>query len=115
MDNNVVISTRVRLARNLKDYPFPCKLNEKGMIEVDNKVRDALVSGNSAIAKDFQYIDFDNMSDTMKVSLVEKHLVSPEFISNTKGRALLLLNDGTVGIMLNEEDHIRLQVIKEGF
>ena len=115
MDNNVVISTRVRLARNLKDYPFPCKLNEQGMIEVDSKVRDALVSGNSAIAKDFQYIDFDNMSDTMKVSLVEKHLVSPEFISNTKGRALLLLNDGTVGIMLNEEDHIRLQVIKEGF
>ena len=83
MDNNVVISTRVRLARNLKDYPFPCKLDLKGMVEVDSKVRDALVRGNSAIAKDFQYIDFDNMSDTMKVSLVEKHLVSPEFISSS--------------------------------
>ncbi|MCH5202276.1 MAG: protein arginine kinase [Oscillospiraceae bacterium] len=115
MDNNVVISTRIRLARNLKDYPFPCRLNETGMNEVNEKIRDALLQGNSAIAKDFQYIDFEDMSDTMKVSLVEKHLVSPEFISNTKGRALLLLNDGTVGIMLNEEDHIRLQIIEKGF
>lgn len=115
MDNNIVISTRVRLARNLKDYPFPCKLNVQGMNEINSKVKEALINGNSAIAKDFQYIDFDNMTDTMKVSLVEKHLVSPEFISNTQGRALLLLNNGTVGIMLNEEDHIRLQVIEKGF
>ncbi len=115
MDKNVVISTRIRLARNLKDYPFPCKLSEKGREEVNDKVRDALINGNSAIAKDFQYIDFENLTETMKVSLVEKHLVSPEFISNTSGRALLLLNDGTVGIMLNEEDHIRLQVIEKGF
>lgn len=115
MDNNIVISTRVRLARNLKEYPFPCKLSYEGMDEINNKVKEALINGNSAIAKDFQYIDFDNMTDTMKVSLVEKHLVSPEFISNTKGRALLLLNNGTVGIMLNEEDHIRLQVIEKGF
>jgi protein arginine kinase len=115
MDNNVVISTRIRLARNLKDFPFPCRLNQKQMEQVDSKVCDALTNGNSAIAKDFQYIDFNDMDDATKVSLVEKHLVSPEFISNTKGRALLLLNDGTVGIMLNEEDHIRLQVIKEGF
>lgn len=115
MDNNVVISTRIRLARNLKDYPFPCKLNPKGMEEVNSKVRDALANGNSAIAKDFEYIDFTGMDDNMKVSLVEKHLVSPEFISNTRGRALLTLNNGTVGIMLNEEDHIRLQVIEKGF
>ena len=115
MDNNVVISTRVRLARNLKNYPFPYKLNEKGRAEVNEKVKDALKNGNSAIAKDFQYINFDNMTDSMKVSLVEKHLVSPEFISNTKGRALLMLNNPTVGLMLNEEDHIRLQVIEKGF
>lgn len=115
MDNNVVISTRIRLARNLRDYPFPCKLNQKGMEEVNEKVRDALLKGNSAIAGDFQYIDFENMPNSTKVSLVEKHLVSPEFISNTNGRALLLLNDGTVGIMLNEEDHIRLQIIEKGF
>lgn len=115
MDNNIVISTRIRLARNLKDYPFPCRLSDKGKAEVDEKVRKALINGNSAIAKDFQYIDFDNMSETMKVSLVEKHLVSPEFISNTSGRAVLLLNNGTVSIMLNEEDHIRLQVIENGF
>jgi protein arginine kinase len=115
MDKNIVISTRIRLARNLKDFPFPCRLNTEEMEKVDSLVCNALTNGNSAIAKDFQYIDFNDTDDITKVSLVEKHLVSPEFISNTQGRALLLLNDGTVGIMLNEEDHIRLQVIKEGF
>ena len=38
MDNNIVISTRIRLARNLKDYPFPCRLSDKGKAEVDEKV-----------------------------------------------------------------------------
>ena len=42
MDNNIVISTRIRLARNLKDYPFPCRLSDKGKAEVDEKVRKAL-------------------------------------------------------------------------
>lgn len=115
MDNNAVISTRIRLARNLRNYPFPCRLNIQGREEVNQKVADALKNGNSAIAKDFEYTDFDAMSDIMKVSLAERHLVSPEFISNTKGRALLMLKDGTVSLMLNEEDHIRLQIILDGY
>lgn len=115
MDNSVVISTRIRLARNLKSYPFPCRLNYQGREEVNQRVADALQNGNSAIAKDFELVDFDSMSDTQKASFVERHLVSPEFIGNTKGRALLMLSDETVSLMLNEEDHIRLQIIMDGY
>ena len=114
MSNNVVISTRVRLARNLKDYPFPCKLSRQGREEVIEKVRDAVKNGNSVLADDFSYIKMSELDPRQSVSLVEKRLVSPEFISNSEGRALLLSSDESLSIMLNEEDHIRLQVITKG-
>ncbi len=112
--SNVVISTRVRLARNLKDYPFPCKLSQQGREEVIEKVRDAVKNGNSVLADDFSYIKMSEVDPVKRVSLVERRLVSPEFISDTEGRALLLSSDNSLSVMLNEEDHIRLQVITRG-
>ena len=115
MSSEVVISTRIRLARNLKDYPFPCKLGEQGREKVIEKVKSAVKDGHSAIASDFSFIKMDALTPQQSVSLVERRLVSPEFISDTKGRALLLSSDESLSIMINEEDHIRLQVIKKGF
>ena len=112
--SDIVISTRVRLARNLKDYPFPCRLGRQGREKVIESVRDALINGNSAIAGDFKFIKMSELDPQQSVSLVEKHLVSPEFISDPEGRALLLSKDESLSIMLNEEDHMRLQVIKKG-
>ena len=112
--SNVVISTRIRLARNLKGYPFPCKLNSQGREEVIEKVRDAVKNGNSVLADDFSFIKMSGLDPKQSVSLVEKRLVSPEFISDPDGRALLLSSDESLSIMINEEDHIRLQVITEG-
>ncbi len=111
---STVISTRVRLARNLKDYPFPLKLSEQGREKVIELVKKAITESNSAIANDFSFIKISDLDPRQSVSLVEKRLVSPEFISETKGRALLLSKDESISIMLNEEDHIRLQVIKKG-
>lgn len=112
--SNIVISTRVRLARNLKDYPFPCRISQQGRECVNDKVKMAIKNSNSAIANDFSYIKISELNPTQAVSLVEKRLVSPEFISDTTGRALLLYKDETISIMLNEEDHIRIQVITQG-
>ena len=112
--SDIVISTRVRLARNLKDYPFPCRLGTQGREKVIESVRDALLNGNSAIAGDFRFIRMSELEAQQSVSLVEKRLVSPEFISSSEGRALLLSKDESLSIMLNEEDHIRLQVIQKG-
>lgn len=110
----VVISTRVRLARNLKGYPFPCKLSARGREEVIEKVRDAVKNSNSVLANDFSFIKMSEVDPRRSVSLVEKRLVSPEFISDNSGRALLLSSDESLSIMINEEDHIRLQVISKG-
>ncbi len=112
--SSVVLSTRVRLARNLKDYPFPCKLSAQGREQVTQKIRDAVKNGNSVLADDFKFIKMSELDRLHAVSLVEKRLVSPEFISGADGRALLLSSDESLSIMINEEDHIRLQVITKG-
>lgn len=113
-EGDVVISTRIRLARNLKQFPFPCKLDAEGRKKVISLVKEALLEGNSAIAGDFTYVDMAGLSEAEAVSLVERHLVSPEFISEREGRGLLLRTDESVSIMINEEDHIRLQVMRQG-
>lgn len=107
--SEVVVSTRIRLARNLSDYSFPVRMTEKAKLELCDKVTEAAKS-----IMDFDRIDMSNLTKTQAVSLVEKHLISPEFISQPVGKTLLLSKDKTVSIMLNEEDHIRLQVIKSG-
>lgn len=114
MSNDVVISTRIRLARNLKDFPFPCKLNSQAREKVIEKVRDAVKKSNSPVASDFSFIKMSELTSLQSVSLVEKRLVSPEFISETDGRALLISKNECFSIMINEEDHIRLQVITNG-
>ncbi len=63
----------------------------------------------------FNYMEMKTMSQSEVVSLAERHLVSPEFASSRDGRALLLTEDESVSIMLNEEEHIRLQVMFAGF
>ena len=114
MSDNAVISTRVRLARNLKDFPFPCKLSAEGMEKVIEKVRSAVKNSNSSIASDFKFIKMSDLTEAQCVSLVERRIVSPEFISNTEGRALLVNSDESLSIMINEEDHIRIQAITKG-
>lgn len=114
MDSKVVISTRVRLARNLKNFPFPCKLNLQGREKVFEKVKNAITNSNSSIASDFSFIKMNKLTQRQSVSLVERRLVSPEFVNDSEGGALLLSKDESLSIMINEEDHIRLQVITDG-
>lgn len=85
-----------------------------GQKKVIEKVTSAIRDSNSSIASDFNLIKLDDLTEAQGVSLVERHLVSPEFISETEGRALLLSKDESMSIMINEEDHIRLQVITDG-
>ena len=109
--NDIILSTRVRFARNLTDFPFPCRLDTEGRQKVCQTVRDAL-SDVSGIK--LHYIEMDSLSHKQAVALAERHLISPEFASPEKGRALLLSEDESVSIMLCEEDHIRIQVIRGG-
>ena len=112
--NDVVISTRIRFARNLREYPFPCRLSDEKKRRVASIVKEAVLEGHSAISDRFRYIQMSELTQEEAVSLVERHLVSPEFISDRQGRGLLLLDDESVSIMINEEDHVRIQVLAEG-
>ena len=109
--SEAVVSTRVRLARNLKEYPFPNRMNAAQAKEIVDKVGEALKDCGIK----FHRIELDSVSDQIKVAMIERHLISPDFIGDKEGRAVFLSDDNTVSIMVNEEDHIRLQVIKDGF
>ena len=111
---DIVISSRVRLARNLREYPFPNRANEQQKLEIAQKVKEALLTTGSSIAKEFRFLPLDSLSDEAAISLAERHIVSAEFLSARQGRAVLLSEDEGVSIMINEEDHLRLQVMKEG-
>lgn len=111
---DVVVSTRVRLARNLRDIPFPSRMNAAQRAESERRVRDALFQSNSPIAGDFDFLQMDAMSEQQAGSLVEKHLISPQFAANGKGRGVLISKDESISIMVNEEDHVRIQVLREG-
>lgn len=104
-----VVSTRIRLARNLKDYPFPDRMTDEQKL----KLCDTVYTATKDIM-DFDRIDMSTLSETQAIALVERHLISPQFVRQTVGKTLLLSKDKTVAIMINEEDHIRLQVIKDG-
>ena len=109
--NDVILSTRVRFARNLEEFPFPCRLDSQGREKICQIVRDAL-SDVSGIK--LHYIEMKDLSHKQAIALAERHIISPEFASPQSGRALLLSDDESVSIMLCEEDHIRIQVIKGG-
>lgn len=109
--DSIVLSTRVRLARNLKDYPFPARLSPEEKKQVNEEVIAALQGEDGA---DLRRIDMAALSSSEAVSLAERHLISPEFTSNAEGRTLLLSDDETVSIMLCEEDHVRIQIIEPG-
>lgn len=111
---DVVCSTRVRLARNIKQFPFPSRATAKQREAVEQQVRDALLSGNSILSKEFRFLPLENASEEEAVSLVERHILSPEFISSRKGKAALISEDESISIMINEEDHLRIQVLREG-
>lgn len=114
LEGDVAISSRIRLARNLKNYPFPHLMSLQQKNEVANKIREALEGSNSYIAATFRFINMAQLNDTEAGSLMERHLISPVFAQNRAGKYLLLTDDETISIMINEEDHLRIQVLSEG-
>lgn len=108
-DNNVVLSSRVRLARNLSGYAFPEKLDDAKANEIIAKIKEVF-----ADKEGWEFVDFAALKPVEKASMLEKHIISREF-SEKKGPAALIKNEEkSVYIMLMEEDHLRLQCITAG-
>lgn len=109
--SDIVVSTRIRLARNLAGEPFPNALSSTK--DVTEKIKNAVLGSNSTLAKDFDFINLDKTPALKKQAMAEEHLISPVMCEG-KGKSVLINKDKTMSIMLMEEDHIRLQVILSG-
>lgn len=111
--SDIVISSRIRLARNIAKYPFPHWANKKQSEEVLNKVEAARKKiGLSEKVSLFKIADLDGVD---KQFLVERHLMSYEHAQKPDSKALLVDDDEVFSIMVNEEDHLRIQVMQSGF
>lgn len=111
--SDIVISSRIRLARNIAKYPFPHWANKKQSEEVLNKVEVVRKKiGLLEKAALFKIADLDGVD---KQFLVERHLMSYEHAQKTNSKALLIDDDEVLSIMVNEEDHLRIQVMQSGF
>ena len=109
--DDVVLSTRVRLARNLKGIPFPNKMSGDDGEKVIKTVADALSNLNYK----FNLIRLNGISEIERQKLLEEHLISPQMLKNPEHKAVFISDDEAVAIMINEEDHIRFQSIYAGF
>ena len=110
-DSDVVISTRIRLARNLNNIPFESRCSKEDL----NNIIDKMSNLTSKIGYNLKLLKLKDMDDITKLSLVEKRLISPEFISNRNEDGAILVNDDeNICIMINEEDHLRIQVFAAG-
>lgn len=112
--NDVAVSTRIRLARNISGVPFPSVMSEEKLIEVNNLIKNALLGSNTPFAKSLKFIQMKDIPENERYSMVERHIVSREFVSNCDNKAIIISDDESISIMLGEEDHIRIQVIKSG-
>lgn len=107
---DIIVSSRVRLARNLSSLPFPCRMNKEMLSTLKNNVKAAI----SDLDLKLNFIEMDDVPQNEIDAMVERHVISPDFAKNCVGRAIAISDDETVSIMIGEEDHLRIQVIRAG-
>lgn len=113
---DIVLSSRIRLARNFDSIPFPLIATEEQLQKVTKEVGDLL--GKSKTPNDLGTLELlvmDQLKELVKKVLVEKHLISPALANESKAGAVVLSENESVSIMVNEEDHIRIQCLFPGF
>ncbi|MDO7908382.1 protein arginine kinase [Paenibacillus sp. JX-17] len=114
-DSEIVISSRVRIARNLQHIPFPMLATNSQSEEVLDKLTAVLDDEEAHQFGHFHILKMAELSDLDKRVLVEKHLISPNLASESRNGAALISEDESVSIMVNEEDHLRIQCLYPGF
>jgi len=110
---DIVMSSRVRLARNLADYPFSHWASKKEQETVLETSRQSIFSIKKL--KDSLFLEIGKLDAIDKQFLVERHLMSKEHMVDSENKGLCVGQDEVISIMINEEDHLRMQVMKSGF
>lgn len=110
--SEVVISSRIRLARNVVGMPFVSRMSRQQRIGLEKRIRDAIVTSHPA-TKIF-YVDLEQTTEQDRQFLVERHLISKPHAGGEGARGVAVSEDETVSIMVLEEDHLRIQVLRSG-
>ena len=111
-DDDIAISTRIRLARNLKDTPFPISASEEDLRKSVLAIQ--LASEKSECLKKPFFMEMQKLNDLDRAILFERRLVSLDFSIRPKLSALIVSRNEDLSVMINEEDHIRMQAIHSG-
>lgn len=111
-EKDVVLSSRIRLARNLKEYKFPNRSVHQEKIELINELKKKMF-----FLTDNNYVFYlmDDLSEIERNVLEEENFISKKHLLNPESKALFLNNKNNISIMINEEDHLRIQILKPGF
>jgi len=113
LDSDIVISSRVRLARNLSRFPFLTVATPSIRVEIEEFIKDRLK--DKKIDKDISYFSVDKLNQIDRHLLMERHLISRELADDGKNaKGIAFSQDETISIMVNEEDHLRMQVLRSG-
>lgn len=112
--SDLVLSSRVRLARNLEDYPFPSLLTADSAVAILDLMESVTARLNGAGFGRFTMTRMAELGPLDRRVLVEQHLISPQHARNTETGAVILNEDRSISIMVNEEDHLRIQCLLPG-
>ncbi|WP_309722134.1 hypothetical protein [Armatimonas sp.] len=110
-EREIAVSTRARLARNLAEFPFPHRASVTERKRVAQLVREAAKAGELAQLKPYE---LEKLEKNQRLALVAAQRISPQMADGTPGRWALLAADGSFSILVNEEDHLRLQALAPG-
>ncbi|PSL41294.1 protein arginine kinase [Salsuginibacillus halophilus] len=113
--SDIVLSSRIRFARNLEGYPFPVTAPEESAQTLMNYTTAEIDLSSFQAERPLHAVTMDRLSSNERRILVEKHLISPYLADKSTHGALLLSGDESISIMINEEDHLRLQCLLPGF
>lgn len=113
-DSDIVLTSRIRLARNINKVKFPMLFSKEEAMEVIDLIHDKLEKNDLREFGTLELLKMSELQNLEKKVLVEKHLISPQLADESTYGACVVSEDEEISIMLNEEDHIRIQCIKPG-
>lgn len=110
--SDIVMSSRIRLARNLADFPFISRATDQDRLDIEKTLRDAIA--HSETARRLEYVDVGKLEGLDRQFLVERQLISREHAESQGARGVAIDPQERMSLMINEEDHLRIQVMHSG-
>jgi protein arginine kinase len=111
-ESDIVISSRIRLARNLAEFPFISRATQSDRTEIENTLRDRVMEVQES--GELEYVNVNELKVIDRQFLVERQLISREHAESEGARGVAIARNEQVSLMINEEDHLRIQVMHSG-